>query len=181
VEPKAVENEVKARLAAHDISALEMIWEHYANDLLGYLAGILCSRHDAEDALQDVFTTVARKRAAVARARLLKPYLFRMARNVALNRLRQRGRRLEVYAQAGEDWLEPATPDPRIGQDDRRQLAVALAALPRRQRSVIVLKFFRDKTFREISEMLDISQHTAASRYRYGMARLRDRLREEET
>ena len=30
---------------------------------------------------------------------------------------------------------------------------------------------------REISEMLDISQHTAASRYRYGMARLRDRLR----
>jgi DNA-directed RNA polymerase specialized sigma24 family protein len=65
-----------------DPSALEMIWERYAPDMLGYLTGLHCSRHDAEDTLQEVFVTIARKRESVAKARFLKPYLFQLARLV---------------------------------------------------------------------------------------------------
>ncbi len=78
-----------------------MIWNQYSSDLLGYLVSILCSRHDAEDALQDVFVTIVKKRASVAKARLLKPYLFRLSRNVALNRIK-RNKRVR-------DWLVPNT------------------------------------------------------------------------
>jgi RNA polymerase sigma-70 factor (ECF subfamily) len=178
VEPEPADRDILARLAANDPSVLEMIWDRHASDLLGYLTSLLCSRHEAEDALQDVFVTIARKHSSVARARLLKPYLFRLARNVALNRLK-RNRRMRRQGIPGTDWLE-AKPAGEPADDPAPHLAAALAALPERQRVVLVLKFFRDKTFREIGQLMGTSENTAASRYRYGMAALQSLMREPE-
>lgn len=171
MDPEAVANEIRSRLAADDPGALEMIWSEYASDLLGYLAGLHCSRIDAEDTLQEVFITIARKRASVAGARLLKPYLFQLARNVALNRLK-RSERLRDRIECMSDWLVPAEPAP---PDEHRiqELVAGLAELPEKQRSVLVLKFYRDKTLREIGALLGISQNTAASCFRYGIEKLR--------
>jgi RNA polymerase sigma-70 factor (ECF subfamily) len=52
-----------------------------------------------------------------------------------------------------------------------------LARLPREQREVIVLKVWHEHTFEEIGELLDISPNTAAGRYRYGLQKLRLRLK----
>jgi len=176
LDPEAVANEIRSRLAADDPLALEMIWTEYASDLLGYLAGLHSSRHDAEDTLQEVFVTIARKRASVTAARLLKPYLFRLARNVALNRIKRK-KRVRDRANAQSDWLVPAGPD--LQDEERsRQLAAGLAALPEKQRAVLVLKFYRDKTLREIGELMGISENTAASCYRYGMETLRNMMSE---
>ena len=51
--------------------------------------------------------------------------------------------------------------------------------MPEEQRTVVILKTWRDKTFREIGEMLEVSENTAASRYRYAMERLRGLMEEE--
>jgi RNA polymerase sigma-70 factor (ECF subfamily) len=168
------DSEIRARLAAHDASALEMIWHAYSSDLLAYLIGFLCSRHEAEDTLQDVFVTISQKRDSLADARKLKPYLFRLARNVALNRIKK-NRRMRKREQASAAWLEL---DREHGGRDQRtlELEAALAAIPEKQRSVIVLKFFQDKTFHEIGEMLSISENTAGSRY--GLEKLREKLKE---
>jgi len=171
LDPEAVANEIRSRLAANDPSALEMIWSEYSTDLLGYLAGLHCSRIDAEDTLQEVFVTIVRKRTSVAGARLLKPYLFQLARNVALNRLK-RDKRVRDRTECLSDWLapvEPAQPE----EHQIRQLTEGLAELPEKQRSVIVLKFYRDKTLREIGVLLGISENTAASCFRYGIEKLR--------
>jgi RNA polymerase sigma-70 factor, ECF subfamily len=172
--PEAVANEIRSRLAADDPLALEMIWTEYAADLLGYLASMHGSRSEAEDTLQEVFVTIARKRESVAAARLLKPYLFQLARNVALNCIK-RNKRIQDRMDANFDWLVPVDPDPH-NEEEARQLAAALAALPERQRAVLVLKFYRDKTLREIGELLGISENTAASCYRYGMEKLRVKI-----
>lgn len=174
------DNEIRARLAADDSTALEMIWNQYASDLLGYLVCLHCSRHEAEDTLQDVFVTIARKRRSVSRARRLKAYLFGLARNVALNRIKRNRRSRERDHEYTADWLVcdgGGEGECSEGQASL-QVASALAALPEKQRCVVVLKFYRDKTFREIGEMLGISENTAASRYRYGMAKLRELLKE---
>jgi RNA polymerase sigma-70 factor, ECF subfamily len=177
VDREVADSEIKARLLANDLSALDMIWEHYGSDLFGYLAGILCSRHEAEDALQDVFITVAEKRASVAEARQLGPYLFRMSRNVALNRIKK-NRRIREREYEATHWLvldaEKEDPDQRIDL-----VEAALAKLPEMQRSVIILKFYQSKTFQEIGTMLSISENTAASRYRYGLEKIRGYLQEE--
>jgi RNA polymerase sigma-70 factor, ECF subfamily len=171
LDPEAVAIEIRSRLAASDPAALEMIWSEYASDLLGYLSALHCSRIDAEDTLQEVFVTIARKRAFVAKARLLRPYLFQLARNVALNRLK-RNKRIRDRIECMSDWLVPVDSTP---PDENRieKMIEGLAQLPEKQRSVIVLKFYRDKTLQEIGALLGISENTAASCFRYGIEKLR--------
>ncbi len=173
---KSADGEIRTCLAAGDPSALDMIWAHYGSDLFGYLVSVLCSRHDAEDTLQDVFVRISKKRETVAKARHLKSYLFRVARNTALNRIKKtRRRRARDHRYA--EWLV-LEKDGKDRDTRTRELETALAALPEKQRVVVVLKFYRDKTFREIGEMLGISENTAGSRYRYGMEKLHALLEE---
>jgi RNA polymerase sigma-70 factor, ECF subfamily len=171
LDPETVANEIRARLAADDPSALEMIWAEYSADLLGYLAAIHCSRIDAEDTLQEVFVTIAGKRMSVSGARQLKPYLFQLARNVALNRIK-RNKRIRDRAECMPDWLVEVEPAP-LEEHQIQKLVTGLAELPEKQRSVLVLKFYRDKTLREIGMLLGISENTAASCFRYGIEKLR--------
>ena len=136
---ETADREILERLAANDPSALEMIWNLYSSDLLGYLVSILCSRHEAEDTLQDVFVTVAKKRAAVAKAQLLKPYLFRLARNTAFNRV-QRNKVIRERVRQMSEWLV-LDGEGEVRNEQTGQVEAALALLPEQQRSVIVLKF----------------------------------------
>ena len=58
-----------------------------------------------------------------------------------------------------------------------RTLATALEELPSEQRAVVHLKLWEGLTFEAIAEALEIPPNTAASRYRYGIDKLRERLR----
>jgi len=68
----------------------------------------------------------------------------------------------------------PAT---RTKQAFRAALAEALAELPEDQRAVVHLKLWDGLTFEQIAGALEIPLNTAASRYRYGLDKLRGRLR----
>ena len=167
-----VERRIRSGLLAGDPAALEWIWNQYAEAMFVVLLGILFSRQDAEDALQEVFLRIARKYRAVASARNLKGYLLRMARNAAIdqiNRIR-RTRMRDLAAQA--DWLVPETPRPNDPEQAAR-LTGCLQEVPEEQRTILLLKVYQDLTFQEIAHQLDISANTAASRFRYGMAKLR--------
>ena len=54
---------------------------------------------------------------------------------------------------------------------------MALLDLPPDQRAVVSLKLWHGLTFQDIADALDISLNTAASRYRYALDKLRERLR----
>lgn len=64
------------------------------------------------------------------------------------------------------------------GKNDERRVALesALARLSAEQREVIVLKIWGERTFEEIGELLALSPHTVASRYRYALQSLRREL-----
>ena len=166
---------IRDALSRDDPIALDWIWEAYASRLLAFAAAILCSHHDAEETLQNVFLKIARCRARLASAASLKAYLFAMTRNEACTLIRRRGRR-EVSVDPRDLWLLPAgKPEPCL-PEEAEAAARHLAALPVKQREVIVLKVFREMTFDEIAASLDISLNTAASRYRYGMEKLKRRM-----
>ncbi|OHB79707.1 MAG: hypothetical protein A2Z25_03105 [Planctomycetes bacterium RBG_16_55_9] len=132
---------------------------------------MLCSLHDAEDVLQIVFVRIVRKRHRVVGARCLDAYVYRIARNEAM-RLIGRRQRDKTTQLVNESWL--VVPESgRESNDLAEQLQTALAHLPQPQREVIVMKIYRQKTFLEISRLLGLSQNTVASRYRYGMEKLR--------
>ena len=50
---------------------------------------------------------------------------------------------------------------------------MALASLPAEQREIVILKLYHGMTFEEIGALVEISPNTAASRYRYGLEKLR--------
>ena len=56
-------------------------------------------------------------------------------------------------------------------------LQSALAELPDEQREIMILRVWGQLTFEEAAAALDISPNTAASRYRYALAKLKERLR----
>lgn len=168
------DNQLRAALAGNDPAAVELIWNRYASDLLAFLRAVLCSGHDAEDVLQAVFVRIVRKRHKLSQVRRMDAYVYRIARNEA-SRLLGRRKRDQLVRVAGESWL--AMPESRRqGSDLAEELQAALEYVPQPQREVIVMKIYRQKTFVEISEMLGLSQNTVASRYRYGMEKLRTLL-----
>jgi RNA polymerase sigma-70 factor (ECF subfamily) len=168
------DNVLRAALMRDDPAAVELLWDRYANDLLAFLKCVLCSIHDAEDVLQMVFVRIVRKRHKLAKARCLDAYVYRIARNEASGWIRRRKRERAVKV-ADESWLVVPKSSDEPG-DLGEQLQAALARLPQEQREVIVMKIYRQKTFLEISRFLELPQSTVASRYRYGVEKLRTLL-----
>ncbi len=165
---------LRAALARNDPAAVEMMWDRYAGDLFAYLLVILCSRHDAEDVLQTVFVKIVQKRHRLAKARHLDAYVYRIARNEASGFINRRKKDRTIKA-IDKSWLiVPEGHQELI--DLAEELQAILARLPQPQREVIVMKIYRQKTFLEISRLLGLSQNTIASRYRYGMEKLRTLL-----
>ena len=168
------DNKLRAALARNDPAAVELMWDRYAGDLFAYLVAVLCSRHDAEDVLQTVFVRIVQNRHRLAKARQPDAYVYRIARNEAFRLIgrRKKGRTIEAV---NESWL--IVPEgSREPNDLAEELQAALARLPQPQREVIVMKIYRQKTFLEISRLLGLTQNTVASRYRYGMEKLRTLL-----
>ena len=98
--------------------------------------------------------------------------------NAALDLMRRRATREKSAVQLGEELgclFAPADdPDEQVF---REALAAALEGLPPDQRVVVHLKLWEDLTFEVIADMLEIPLNTAASRYRYGIDKLRQKLR----
>ena len=107
-----------------------------------------------------------------------RAFLIRLAHNAAIDLIRRRGTRDKIREQFAAESISPFAPtsDPDK-QTFRAALAEALAELPANQRAVVHLKLWEGLTFEEIAGALDVPLNTAASRYRYGLDKLRERLR----
>ena len=157
-------------------AVLDEIYDAHAGALYRYALSILGSREDAEDAVQDVFARIAREVSRLKRVRSLKAYLFTAARNSAYSRLRERQRRERDFDAV---CIEIGSAD-RGEQAESEALMSAFAELPVDQREVLTLKVFEQMSLREIARMTSASVNTVASRYRYGIARLRKALEADE-
>ena len=89
-------------------------------------------------------------------------------RNTALNHIRGQAREVELAD--GGVWLE----SPDGSRETAMALQSALKSLPDEQREVVVLKIWGQLTFEEAAAVIGISPNTAASRYRYGLEKLKD-------
>jgi len=107
-----------------------------------------------------------------------RSFLIRLSHNLAIDLMRRRRTREKNYeslaAEAASLFAPAADPDE---QEFRAALIAALGELPVEQRAVVHLKLWEGLKFEAIAEALDLSPNTAASRYRYGLDKLRERLR----
>jgi RNA polymerase sigma-70 factor (ECF subfamily) len=130
------------------------------------------SAADAEDIVQEAFVRFWRKQHDIANRGLL----YAMVRSIALDSLRRDSRRARRESAVVSESDRTVQPMFEIEDETQRALVAALDLLPNEQREVLVMKIWNELTFAEIASALEISQNTAASRYRYALAALKKNL-----
>jgi RNA polymerase sigma-70 factor, ECF subfamily len=155
----------------------EELYERHGERLFRYLVFRLGSTQDAEDVLQEAFCRFARYDLRWRLVRNPQAFVFRVARNEASRFLRRKlGRRqgeAMILKGAGNGFATAL-----VGPEDPNLALLLRRAeeLPPEQKEAVFLKVFDGLTFKEIGSVCGISANTAASRYRYGLARLREAL-----
>jgi RNA polymerase sigma factor (sigma-70 family) len=151
-------------------------------ELHRYCARLMGSVIDGEDVVQD---TLARAFVALqefeekgfAEMPLLRPWLFRIAHNRALDLLRGRAVRLAEPIEAASEVADPASPDPvemLMRQEAVKTAVSRFAELPTVQRSVVILKDVLDEQLSEIAALLDLTVDAVKGHLARGRARLRE-------
>lgn len=133
-------------------------------------------RADAEDIVQEAFVRFWRRQ----RSSENRALLYAIVRSIALDHLRSDQRRTRREATAALDGAEHFEPNFTAADEGQQLLAAAVERLPDEQREVVTLKIWNELTFAEIAGILEISQNTAASRYRYALGALKKTLQPHE-
>jgi RNA polymerase sigma-70 factor (ECF subfamily) len=176
---------LRARLVARDERALVELIELAAPWLLGLVQGMLRDQDEAEEVVSEVFASAWDRVGKLGdEHETLMPWLLRIARNRAIDRLRRRGRlrrkaaRLEAYEAAGPGSVPFREPDESAqpGWHVHRSVHAALGALPEEQRAVVRLAYFAGLTHSEIAEELGIPMGTVKTRLRLAFDKLRAAL-----
>ena len=158
--------------------ALERLYDDHAQALFAFLLNLTRDEQDTRDLLQEIFVKLARQPELLDGVREERAFLIRLAHNSAIDLMRRRGTRDKTREQFGAEEVSPFTPTSDLEEQTfRSALASALADLPPEQRTVVHLKLWEGLTFEQIADALEIPPNTAASRYRYGLDKLRDLLR----
>jgi RNA polymerase sigma-70 factor (ECF subfamily) len=145
---------------------VRQLYEKHGPALLAYASALLRDPSAAEDVLHQVFLNVLRRGLVLDGSPVA--YLFRAVRNTALNHIRGQSREVELGDNAV--WLE----SPDGSKETAMALQSALGQLPAEQREVVVLKMWGQLTFEEAAQIIGIPPNTAASRYRYGIQKLKE-------
>jgi RNA polymerase sigma-70 factor (ECF subfamily) len=157
---------------------LERIFDEHAQALFAFLLNLTRDENDTHDLLQEIFARLAREPGLLRGARDERAFLIRLAHNAAIDLMRRRGTRQKYHDQFAEEVVSIFAADENPDTAAfRESLSRAMAELPDDQRTVVYLKLWENLTFEQIAEALDIPPNTAASRYRYGIDKMRERLR----
>jgi RNA polymerase sigma-70 factor (sigma-E family) len=128
--------------------------------------------HDAQDLLQTALLATARRWSRIRNREQPEAYVRKAMYRHQINRWRTRARRPETLVAAPPEPLTPAR-DHAADTVLRQGLMAALLSLPPRQRAVVVLRYYEDRSEREVAALLDISLGTVRSQASKALARLR--------
>jgi RNA polymerase sigma-70 factor (ECF subfamily) len=175
------------RIVARDTAALADLYDRHSQLLFSLVLRIVRDRAEAEEILQEVFVRVwTRAELYDPRLGAPLPWMVRLSRNYAIDRLRARRIRDTAGGPAlDESTTEPAaasgrvvrTPETVVLDAERRGVVMtALAGLPADQRRLIEAAFFDGYTHSELAKRFGLPLGTVKTRIRAGMMTMRQRL-----
>lgn len=163
-------------------AAFDELLFRYKDKLFAYIYSIVQNREQAEDIFQDTFTKVIvtiKERRYNEKGHFIG-FLFRIAHNLIIDIFRQEQNVQFISpTDAGYDIfndkeltdipLEDKVSSIQISRDVRKLIHF----LPENQKEIVLLRFFQNKSFKDIAEMKGISINTALGRMRYAVLNMR--------
>ena len=173
------------RCRAGDVAAFEPLVEKYRQRVWRLAYQVLRDREEAWDCAQDAFVRAFQSLGSFRGQSAFYTWLFRIAMNVATDRLRSRGAQARAFgtqAIPAEEW-ERTAPDPEarpdqaaLGAEQRQRITQALDTLPPNARAIIMLSDVEGLSYREIASVLNCPIGTVMSRLHNARKRLRSAL-----
>jgi RNA polymerase sigma-70 factor (ECF subfamily) len=172
--------QLMATLQAGDKTAFEMLFRTYYQPLCNYAYTFVQDRDEAEEIVQATFLSVWEKRDKLDIHTGVKPYLYAMVRNAALNILKHEKIKQQHVA------LELAVADRSVESVTRTVMASeletrihkALEKLPEQCRLVFKLSRFEELKYAEIADQLNISIKTVENQMGKALKIMREQLKD---
>ena len=167
------------RCRRHDEGAMEELIHHWEKRLLYYVRRLVSDEEDAWDVLQETWLKVFAQIGMLRQPRSLPMWLYRIARNTAMSRLRGR---YADRAVLDEEELAEDIPDQAdsFTFEDVEQVHYGLSKLSLPHREVLTLYFLEDLSIEEIAEVLEVASGTIKSRLHFAKRALRTIIEQEE-
>jgi RNA polymerase sigma-70 factor (ECF subfamily) len=167
------------RRGGAEVALLNRLVERYQDRLVRYLVHLLGRREHVEDLVQETWLRVLERGRQYDGRLRFEPWLFAIARNLALDLLRKKPV-LELDTSG-----EPASPHPSPFEETAKteeaaRLARSLAALEPLAREALLLRFQEEMSLLEIARIVEAPVSTVSSRIYRGLAALRTQLEKEE-
>ena len=169
------ETEIIERIKAGDTKIFEALFREYYYSLCRFTAGLIKSSSVAEDLVQDIFVKVWENRTKLSISGSLKTYLYRASRNQALNYLKHLKIVNNWIEVSGKDILK-ISPDPEkefLKKELFSSVNNAIKKLPERCRIIFILQRKEGLTYKEISEVLNISINTVETQMGRALKKMR--------
>lgn len=172
-------SELITRLQGGDAGAFEQLYDLYAAPIYAYMRVALQDRGDAEDATQDVFVKVLEALPEYEnRAVPFRVWLFRVARNHAINLKAKQGRSRPEDPETLARRLDLGPTQPHFedqpGLPGSELLMEMMGRLPVAQRQALVLRHLLGFSVAEVSRVLERSPNAVRLLERRAVARLRE-------
>jgi RNA polymerase sigma-70 factor, ECF subfamily len=167
-------------LRQRDVTLLHALVEQYQYRLVRYLIYLLGRQDEVDDLVQETWLRVLeRGRSYDGRSRF-EPWLFTIARHLAIDHMRKR-RTVSLEAEDDGESPLPASSDPSpfllaARTEDSQRLAHSMQTLDFIYREVLVLRFQEDLSLQEVAAVIDAPVSTVASRIYRGLRTLREQL-----
>jgi RNA polymerase sigma-70 factor (ECF subfamily) len=171
-------------LRQRDVALLQTLVQQYQYRLVRYFIFLLGTREHVDDLVQETWLRVLERGRSYDGASRFEPWLFAIARNLAIDHTRKR--RVVSLDSADADESEPALPTPVSGapspfeqaarSEDAQHLAQSLQTLQPVYREALVLRFQEELSLQEISQVVGASVSTVSSRIYRGLAALRQQM-----
>jgi RNA polymerase sigma-70 factor (ECF subfamily) len=182
--------EIMLAVAAGDEAGYNYLVTKYHRQIIHFLFRMVHNEAVAEELAQEVFLRVYRSRESYRAEAKFSTWLYRIATNLAVNHARdtkyeRTAQTLELDAPDAESGSMPevADDDPNIEQRMLREERMAairaqVAALPERQRMAVLMHKYQEMDYRQIGEVLKLSESATKSLLFRAYQTLRERLKE---
>ncbi|MAJ31270.1 MAG: RNA polymerase subunit sigma-24 [Flavobacteriaceae bacterium] len=161
--------------------ALEILIHRHSDRISSYIFNKIQNQELAEDIFQDTFIKVINtlKKGKYNEEGKFLPWVLRIAHNLVIDHFRS-NKKMPSYNN-GEDFdifeiikdEDPSIENELIKEQINMDLRVLIDELPDDQKEVIIMRLYKDMSFKEIADISDVSINTALGRMRYALINLR--------